>query len=126
MNSNRRINRKNSHRRATGRRIEIMNLPFDDRTAVITGAAGVLGRAVVRRFHDLGAHVAAIDLSAEALSDVADAACATTRPAAPAPTSARTVRRSPPTSPPEVVSSAPVRGSSASARGNSTRSGSRW
>ena len=50
-----------------------MNLPFDGRTAVITGAAGALGRAVVRRFRDLGAHVAAIDLSAEALSDIADA-----------------------------------------------------
>ena len=50
-----------------------MNLPFDDRTAVITGAAGVLGRAVVRRFRALGAHVAAIDRNAEALSGIAGA-----------------------------------------------------
>ena len=50
-----------------------MNLPFDGRTAVITGAAGVLGQAVVRRFRALGAQVAAIDRSAEALSGIADA-----------------------------------------------------
>ena len=50
-----------------------MNLPFDRHTAVVTGAAGALGQAVVQRFHSLGAHVAAIDLSAEALSGIADA-----------------------------------------------------
>ena len=47
--------------------------PFDDRIVVVTGAAGALGQAVVQRFRTLGAHVAAIDLSAEALSDVAGA-----------------------------------------------------
>ena len=50
-----------------------MNLPFDGRAAVVTGAAGVLGRAVVRRFRALGARVAAIDRSAEALAGAADA-----------------------------------------------------
>ena len=53
-----------------------MELSFDDRTAVVTGAAGALGRAVVQRFRALGAHVAAIDLNAEALSGV-DSADAT-------------------------------------------------
>ena len=40
---------------------------------MVTGAAGALGRAVVRRFHDLGARIVAIDLGAEALSGVAGA-----------------------------------------------------
>ena len=55
-----------------------MKLPFDRHTAVVTGAAGALGRAVVQRFRALGAHVAAIDLNTEALSgiDGADAAYA--------------------------------------------------
>ena len=47
--------------------------PFQNRIAVVTGAAGALGRAVVQRFRALGAHVVAIDLSAEALSGIADA-----------------------------------------------------
>ena len=50
-----------------------MNLPFDGRAAVVTGAAGALGQAVVRRFRALGAHVAAIDCSTEALDGAADA-----------------------------------------------------
>ena len=52
---------------------ETMKLSFDGRTVVVTGAAGALGGAVVQRFRALGAHVAAIDLSAEALSGVAGA-----------------------------------------------------
>ena len=45
---------------------------FQNRIAVVTGAAGVLGQAVVRHFRALGARVAAIDRSAEALAGAAD------------------------------------------------------
>lgn len=44
--------------------------PFQNRVTVVTGAAGALGQAVVQRFRTLGAHVAAIDLNAEALSGI--------------------------------------------------------
>ena len=44
--------------------------PFQNRIAVVTGAAGALGRAVVQRFRALGAYAVAIDLNAGALSGV--------------------------------------------------------
>lgn len=40
---------------------------FDDRVVIVTGAAGGLGRAVVSDFYGLGASVAMLDVSREAL-----------------------------------------------------------
>lgn len=40
------------------------------RTAIVTGAAGNLGRAVARAFADLGANVVLVDLKRESLQDV--------------------------------------------------------
>ena len=45
-------------------------MPFTDRTVVITGAAGNLGRAVARAFFDLGARLALLDLRRGDLQDL--------------------------------------------------------
>lgn len=42
---------------------------FEGKVAVITGAAGGIGRAAARRFAEEGASVVAVDLSAEALAE---------------------------------------------------------
>ena len=43
-------------------------MEFNDRTVIVTGAAGNLGRAVVRAFAERGASVVAVDLRADALA----------------------------------------------------------
>lgn len=43
---------------------------FSDKVVVVTGGAGGIGRALCRRFLRAGAHVAALDLDAEALSEI--------------------------------------------------------
>ena len=45
-------------------------MPFTDRTVVVTGAAGNLGRAVARAFFDLGARLALLDLKRGDLQDL--------------------------------------------------------
>ena len=47
-------------------------MPFTDRTVVVTGAAGNLGRAVARAFFDLGAKLALLDLKRGELQDLPD------------------------------------------------------
>ena len=49
-----------------------MEQRFDSKVVVITGAAGGLGRALVSDFHRLGATVAMLDLSQEALETAAE------------------------------------------------------
>jgi NAD(P)-dependent dehydrogenase (short-subunit alcohol dehydrogenase family) len=44
-------------------------MPFTDRSVVITGASGNLGRAVVEAFYDLGARLALLDLKRGDLQD---------------------------------------------------------
>jgi NAD(P)-dependent dehydrogenase (short-subunit alcohol dehydrogenase family) len=44
-------------------------MPFSDRTVVITGASGNLGRAVAKAFYDLGARLALLDLKRGDLQD---------------------------------------------------------
>ena len=46
-------------------------MQFTDRTVVITGASGNLGRAVARAFADLGARLALLDLKRGDLQDSA-------------------------------------------------------
>ena len=46
-----------------------VTLKFDDRVAVVTGAAGNIGLATCRMFCEAGVRVAATDLSAEALEE---------------------------------------------------------
>ena len=43
---------------------------FSDRVAIVTGAAGVLGQATVRRFEECGAFTIAVDRDAERLEEV--------------------------------------------------------
>lgn len=44
-----------------------------DKVAVITGAAGGIGRALVRRFCEEGSHVVGLDLNAQGLDELASA-----------------------------------------------------
>lgn len=46
-------------------------MKFINKTAIITGAAGGIGTAITKRFLDEGAKVVAVDLSAEALENLA-------------------------------------------------------
>ena len=48
--------------------------PFTDRIAVVTGAAGILGQATVRRFGECGATIVAVDCDAKRLEDVPSSA----------------------------------------------------
>ena len=48
-------------------------MSFADRTVMITGAAGNLGRAVAKAFADLGANLALVDLRQESLARAFDA-----------------------------------------------------
>jgi len=47
---------------------------FTDRVAVVTGAAGVLGQATIRRFEECGATTVAVDCDAKRLEDVPSSA----------------------------------------------------
>jgi len=47
---------------------------FTDRVAVVTGAAGVLGQATVRRFEEFGATTVAVDCDVKRLEDVPSSA----------------------------------------------------
>lgn len=47
---------------------------FSDRVAVVTGAAGVLGQATIRRFEECGATTVAVDCDAERLESVPSSA----------------------------------------------------
>lgn len=48
--------------------------PFTDRITVVTGAAGILGQATVRRFGECGATIVAVDCDAKRLEDVPSSA----------------------------------------------------
>ncbi|MBN9001236.1 MAG: SDR family NAD(P)-dependent oxidoreductase, partial [Rhizobiales bacterium] len=40
---------------------------LNNRVAIVTGAAGGIGRAICRRFLEEGAHMLAVDINADAL-----------------------------------------------------------
>ena len=46
-------------------------MKFINKTAVITGAAGGIGTTITQRFLEKGAKVVAVDISTEALEDLA-------------------------------------------------------
>ncbi|MDI6909236.1 SDR family oxidoreductase [Nocardioides sp.] len=46
-----------------------ISFDFSGRTALVTGGAQGIGRAIAAMFHDAGAHVAVLDRSSEALAD---------------------------------------------------------
>jgi 3-oxoacyl-[acyl-carrier protein] reductase len=48
-----------------------MNIRFDDRSVIVTGAAHGFGRAIALRFAHLGARVIACDIVAEELAETA-------------------------------------------------------
>jgi 3-oxoacyl-[acyl-carrier protein] reductase len=57
-------------RKANARR-GLMHIRFDGRTAIVTGAAHGLGRAIALSFANLGAHVVACDVLADELEETA-------------------------------------------------------
>lgn len=51
---------------------KVLNMNFEDKTTVVTGAAGGIGEALARRFHQAGARVVVADRDANRLTAVAD------------------------------------------------------
>src|SRR5512138_2986272 len=48
-----------------------MTTNFENQVAIVTGAASGLGLAISKKLHELGAHVALLDLNESALQEVA-------------------------------------------------------
>lgn len=51
---------------------KVLNMNFEGKTTVVTGAAGGIGEALARRFHQAGARVVVADRDANRLTAVAD------------------------------------------------------
>lgn len=51
---------------------KVLNMNFEGKTTVVTGAAGGIGEALARRFHQAGARVVVADRDASRLTAVAD------------------------------------------------------
>lgn len=51
---------------------KVLNMNFEGKTTVVTGAAGGIGEALARRFHQAGARVVVADRDASRLAAVAD------------------------------------------------------
>lgn len=51
---------------------KVLNMNFEGKTTVVTGAAGGIGEALARRFHEAGARVVVADRDASRLTAVAD------------------------------------------------------